>query len=448
MTPSFEQFAAFIQKQWFEKTGLAIALPVALFVTEGLLVAASAQWWLNVGLATSVLLLVAVLWWVSTRPPKTPEDMIGFLVSITSSSDAESEKLKEDFLVPLKRLIKSGDVGKFFHFMVLPRHLASGVVDQDEAQVARIRSRAHFMLYGQVRLRTIGGKEHHVIDLEGQVAHTDIPDAVRRQLSTEFAELLPRKVNIATENDLFSFQFTSEWADVVAKYIIGISALVSGDVDTAEHLYKEVQEKLAGKDKSFPVYQKLAIRTPIRLAEVYEAKANQALQQWSQDHDPGHIDEFATQLGKVSDKTRPSYQTSNAIAIFLAHRKVDDAITCLKAAKNPNDGTWNYNMAFLHGYKGNLKVAARHYNQASLHPVPPETLAQIEDFICWVLREEPEKYQLNYCLGLFNWKAKGDNIQAIKDFGAFVARAADGAFAKEQELATQWVQELALQVES
>lgn len=443
MTPNFEQLLSFIHKQWFEKSGLVIALTVVLFAVEGLLVAASAQWLLNAGIAISVLVLIAIFWWISTRPPKTPENKIGFLVSITCGSDVESEKLKEDFLIPLKRLIKSGDAGNFFHFMMLPRHLASSVVDQDEAQMARIRSRAYFMLYGQVRLRTIGGKEHHVIDLEGLVAHTEIPDAIRRQLSTEFAELLPRKVNIATENDLLSFQFTSEWADIVAKYIIGISALISGDVNTAEQLFKEVQVKLAGKDKAFPVYQKLAVRTPIRLAEVYESKANQALLQWSQNHDPVQIDLLTSALEKISDKTRLGYQTFNAIATFLANRNVDDAIKSLKTAKNTNDGTWNYNMAFLNGYKGNLKVATRHYNQASLHAVPAETLAQIEDFICWVLKTEPVKFQLNFCLGIFNWKAKGDHIQATNDFRAFLKEATTGAFVKEQELANQWILELA-----
>jgi tetratricopeptide (TPR) repeat protein len=443
MTPSFDQFLTFIQKQWFERSGLAIALSVTLFVIQGMLVAASAPWWLNISIAAITLTLISIFWWFSTRPPKTPKDKIGFLVSITCGSDAESEKLKEDFLIPLKRLIKSGGVGSYFHFMVLPRHISIGVVDQDEAQSARIRSRAHFMLYGQVRVRPIDGKEHHVIDLEGIVSHTDIPDSIRRQLSTEFAELLPRKVNISIENDMFAFQFTSEWADVVAKYIIGISALLSNDLDTAEELYKEVQAKLVGKNKDFPVYQKLFVRTPIRLAEVYEAKANRALLQWTQNRDPSHIEEFSAQLGKVGDKTRPSYQTFNAISVFLANRNTDEAIACLKAAKNPTDGTWNYNMAFLNGYKGNLKVAARHYNHAALHAVPAETLAQIEDFICWVLKEEPGKYHLNYCLGLFNWKAKGDYIRATNDFQAFLDQAGTDLFVKEQELATQWIKELA-----
>lgn len=439
MSSSSNDLVAFFQEHWYEKHGLVIALITSVPAIEGALVAASAPWWLNVSVAALAVVSISFAWWVTTRPPRTPKDKVGFLVSISCGDDAESEKLREDFIVPLHKLIKSGGAGSAFHFMQLPMRLARQIVDHDEAQKARSRSRAHFMLYGQVRLRPIGGKQHHVIDLDGMVAHGEVPSVVAQALAREFAELMPRKVTISTENDLLSFQFTSEWADIVAKYIIGISAAISGDLAYAETLYSDVQERLKSKDKNFPIYQKLSARLPDRVSELYECRANGALDAWTKDHQSEHVDELCKYLTRTRDGPQSRVHHLKAIAAFLARRDVDAALGFLKQAKNLNDGIWHYNMAFLYGYKGNLKTAARHYKQAALHAVEPLAIAQIEEFIVWVAKSEPEKFHLNYCLGMFNWKAKGDLIQSRSDFETFIRMTSKELFIKEQELATQWI---------
>ena len=74
--------------------------------------------------------------------------------------------------------------------------------------------------------------------------------------------------------------------------------------------------------------------------------------------------------------------------------------------------------------------------------VDERTPVEVEEFICWVLRKEPDKYQLYYCLAFINWKAKGDMKQAIRDFEAFLEACDEGVFPKEQELAREWVEEI------
>jgi tetratricopeptide (TPR) repeat protein len=442
MAPSLKEIAEFSAKKWYETSGLVIAIVVCTVVAEGLLVAGSAAWWLNLTAITVLNALVGLIWWLSTRPPKTPQGKIGFLVSVTSADDAESQRLKEDFLVPLQRLIKSGNTGKAFHFMRLPNHLAEKIIDEDDAQRARMRSRAHFILYGHVKRRTIGGKEHHVIELDGIVTHREVPDEVSKALANEFSELWPRRVNIPTEDDLLAFRFTSEWAELVAKYIIGIAAALSGDLAYAEKLYLDAQERLNTKDKSFPVYQKLSVRLPSRISEIYETHARIELSAWAEDHDASHIEAMSDHLAKATGPSTQSLITTKAISAFMSRRAADEAIALLKKIQNQNDPLWHYNMGFLYGYKGNLKVASRHYNQASLWPIKPISLAQIEDFMCWALDEEPGKFQLHFCLGLFNWKAKGDTARARLDFEKFLAEGKPSDFAKERQLAAEWIGEL------
>jgi len=75
-------------------------------------------------------------------------------------------------------------------------------------------------------------------------------------------------------------------------------------------------------------------------------------------------------------------------------------------------------------------------------PVDPAIPAQIEEFMCWLLEEEPQKYQLHYCLGFINWKIKGDKAQAIKDFEIFLSRGNKQEFTIERELARIWISEI------
>lgn len=74
------------------------------------------------------------------------------------------------------------------------------------------------------------------------------------------------------------------------------------------------------------------------------------------------------------------------------------------------------------------------------------TLSEVEDFIVWVLEEEPDKYQYHYCLGFFNWKIKGDLHQSVNDFEAFLSNIKQGEFVKERDLAQQWISEIKKQI--
>jgi len=442
---SLGSLGLFFREQWYEKSGLAAGLIVGIAAIEGLLVAGGADWWLKLSSAVAAAGIISLAWWWSGLPPKTRPDRVGFLVAITSDDDKESKRLQADFTLPLRQLIRSGRSGQVFDFIELPLHLARKIADTDDAERIRVQCRAHFMIFGRVRRRTIDGHENHVVDLDGIVAHKAVPDLVKQRLAGEFSELLPRRVRISTENDLLSFYFTSEWADLVAKYIIGIAAAVSGDIDAAESLYLDAQARLSTKNTGFPVYQKLAERLPVRLAEVHEARAIAAYEAWQLDHESRHIDDITSHIKRAADTGRPLTARLNflaAIHAFLRDRNPDRAFEFLRKVKDPNSALWNFNMAFLHGYKGNLKQASQHYRAGSLFDSEPALLSQVEEFMCWVLSTEPQKYQISYCLALFNWRAKGDLVQACKDFEIFLQSGQPGEFTKERELSREWISRL------
>lgn len=242
--PSLKETAQFVEEYWPKKSGLVASEIIFALVISTLLVAMNVSLLLWVCIIILVGINIFLLWFYTSRPPIVPKDKIGFLVCITCSDEEELRIIEEDFIFPLRQLVKSGNAGNSFHFIEMPQHFARQVIDADSANEMRIKCKAHFMIYGRVRRRAINEKENHIIELEGAVAHKPISDQVSDHLSAEFSELLPRNVHISTENDIFAFQFTSEWAEIVARYIIGVAAAYSGDIKYAENLYLDVLSDL------------------------------------------------------------------------------------------------------------------------------------------------------------------------------------------------------------
>lgn len=433
----------FFESIWFEKRGLIAAL---LAVTVGLfsllLINIGALWGIGGTLATNIL--VAAFWWWSRQPPVTPVDKIGFLISISCTDDQESKQLQEDFVQPLRNLLKSGKTGYAFHVMEMPPHISSTVQDIEEAQALRIKCRAHFMIFGRVRLREINGKVVHVLDLEGAVSHNPVPDHISQTLSQEFTELMPRKLHVAKENDLLAFQFTSEWTDVVARYVIGLASAISGDWDYAETLFLDVKSKLHGKSTKFPIYLKLKDRVPLRISELYQARALANYRKWFESKNNDFLLQTEANLTHLAPTHQDAKETLNlkAILAFVLRKDIDDAIAMVKKIKAPESPLWHLNMAFLLGYRKELKNAIRHYRIAAGMDIDADVLAQVEEFIVWVLQEEPDKHHLYYCLGFFNWKIKGDLVRAVQDFEEFLAGAMPPGIEKERELAAEWIKEI------
>lgn len=193
--PSLKEIFQFLEENWFKKSGLITAEIVSIIITSTLLVTANAEfhWW---GLLIGIGLIIWFVWLFTTKPSVVPENKIGFLVCITCSDKEELRDITDDFITPLRKLVKSGKTGDAFHFVDMPQHFAREVVDAESALRMRVRCKAHFMIYGRVRRKIINKEENHIVELEGVVAHQPIPNQVSDSLAKEFTELLPRNVQI------------------------------------------------------------------------------------------------------------------------------------------------------------------------------------------------------------------------------------------------------------
>jgi tetratricopeptide (TPR) repeat protein len=439
----FAEKLAGIQKSWNTWVGLlaaeAVIPAIALFIKKF-----EVPTLINLIVCVVIALGIFIVWYLTNALPKTNKNKIGFVVSISCDDEQNHKIIRDDFIITLRKLITSGKSGKFFQFIEVPRHISSKVIDTDDAQKLRVKTRAHFVLYGRSRTRPINSKEVNYIELDGIVAHNPIPTEVQTKLSSEFSELLPRKIAIDKENGIFAFELTSEWTELVAKYIIAIAATVSGDLDYAELLYSEVQSKLLVSNRNITAFSKLNERIPVRLAEIHEAKATYCLNKWFMSYDMQLIEQMNIEISKIKLRNVSIGTTfMRAFCSFLINRNVNEAISYIKSCpKSCRDAVWHFNLAFLEAYKGNLKRAMQHYRNTSKLNITIETINQLESFITYVINEEPEQAQLYFCLGYINWNLKGDNLQAIKDYNEFISQADECKFPDAIFYAKKWVCEL------
>ena len=201
------------KNHWYKTDGLIISIAFALIFECGILLPFGVTFSQISIIYILTTILIIITWFYTKRIPKTDKNKVGFIVSIRCDTEVERVKIKEDFIYSLRSLIKRGRAGSSFQFIRIPDHIADKIEDLDDAIDLRMKCKGHFVLFGQVRLRELFGKKHHILDLNGLVSHKSIPSEVSQAFSKEFSELLPRKVNISEENDLLAFDITAEWIE-------------------------------------------------------------------------------------------------------------------------------------------------------------------------------------------------------------------------------------------
>ena len=436
------------EQNWHKPIGLVFTVAAALIFVALIVSTTKASSTAAVIAISIIIVSTLLIWFYSNQTPKTHKGKVGFVVCIQCSNEDEQKIIREDFILTLRKLLKEGLLGSTFHFIEIPKYISETINDVEDAQNLKVKTRCHFLIYGRVRLRKIDEKDCHIIELDGLVAHKPIKKEVSANLAKEFSELFPRRVKIPTENDLLSLNFTSDWTEIVAKYIIGIASYCSFDVNYAELLFSDVQNKIGIIETDFPVIIKLKQRLPIRFSEIYIAKSMVCAENWRKTQDKKALSELRDNLQKVSPILHDNYDVLllQSIEAFLNGRRIKEAIEYTKKCSQFDSPVWHFNLAFLEAYQNNLAGAIRQYRKAANYEILPKTLSDIEDFIFWLIEEEPDKYQYHYCLGFFNWKIKGDLHQALKDFNEFLCHIKDGEFVKEKELTRKWIMEIERQL--
>lgn len=392
-------------------------------------------------LLSGVWLVTAAVWRWARRLRRPAKNRIGLVVAIDCDDDPRILRARDDFIVGLRRNIKDGRLGNRFDFQEAPDHISASIVDREAALRIRARCRCHFLLYGRLREREIGMSVRYVFDLSGAVAHRPLAPVQQQNLVREFSELLPGRVSIDEKIGLLGLEFTSRWADLVAKYIIGLAIALSGFLDEAEEILTAVNDQVTQIKEPLPAYAKIRERTPMLLDAIRVARARHYYREWCNNHREQDLSRASDELESLTELSKnPSVLTLKAILNFLTDQNCPSARALLtQIANTDRDALWNFNVGFLHAYEGNIKQANRHYRTGAKLSLLPEKIAELEEFNSWVLEQEPGNAGVAYARGLLNMNLKGDKRCAIQDFKHFLKNIPLGHYKRDKAAVRGWI---------
>src|SRR4030067_885886 len=379
----------------------------------------------NLAIYLLVVLAIFLLWYLARRPPRARLNRIGIVIAISAETDEQRLRIQKDFIAAMKSSLEGTSEIIKLDFVELPRwHTEKVGTSADRASEYVAKCRAHLLIFGTPKVRTINKKEIHVLNLRQIIVHRPVPTDTSKELSQEMAAIFSPRINIDRENDLVGLELASTWLAEAAKYFVGVAAYMSGDLDLSKMIFEELRaSKHLASLRGIPGVAKLRQLVPQRLADVYLASARRSYLRWRKTRFIADLDDSNANIENYN-RIHPNtyqYRLSKAIWLFVARHDVPGAIHLVEKAKGESDAAWRYSLAFLYAYQGRHDEAVWQYNKAFTRPCEQSLPFEVEEFIEWVLEQEPDKFQLHFCIGLINWSAKGDRERATKDFELFAA---------------------------
>lgn len=381
---------------------------------------------------------------IRIKVPKNKQGMIGVVVAIKTKNDKEQEWLESELIDQLYKYLAPTSIEAKFNIIKASRTQAAEIKDELTARNFLIRSRSHLIVYGSVIQGKIKGEQSYLFRLDGLVRHLPISKSNQATFSKEFRELLPEKISFPESENILGFELTQKWIGYVIKYIIGIAAFVSGDINLARSLYLELDiEVNALQDgDNIPIINEIKRRLPSRHREVLASLISKQYYFYSTKREKQNLLDakpFVRDLLKISPKDYYALLT-NAMILFFEN-EIDRAIDQIKDC-DAQDGVWRFSLGFLYAYKGEIDLALEQYKQLPYKVFPSNVCNDSEIFMTEVISEKPELVQLNFFRGLLNYKYKQDYLLAKEDFIEFLSREESKKFSQLIELAKKYSEQL------
>jgi hypothetical protein len=378
--------------------------------------------WVSWIIAAVFPLAFAVAWGLSNRVPRVRRHRVGVVLSIFAENDAQERRVRREFIDRLNDLLAEDRAQTRIEFVVYPRWLAERITSTELVTAYAKRSRASFMVFGNVQEGTHGGTPYHFLSLRGLITHRDTDSRLKNELITDFNQVLPARKFLPKDSDVLHFETASRELEFCTRYIIGIAATISGDAVYAERMLLAARDRLPARVAKNPGLRATTRRLPKWLATLYQS--------WLQHLTAVHMlkrgmdavekaDEIADKLLALQPNN-PTAHIAKAVCDFLLRRDIESARRHARLGTSGSDSTWRFSVAFLYAYEGKLSRARVEYVHAFNGIYDRTVPTQCEEFIQLVLAEEPSQIQLRFCSGLLNHFAKHDPASAVEDFRVFL----------------------------
>jgi len=391
---------------------------------------------LNIYFLAIIVLFEFMLWYFSTRIRKIEKDNIGIVIAITTENESVQERLKNDFIVNIREVIKSGSY-KQFQVINLSDYHSKIIKENPHKNCIKYHNLTNgtFLVFGHCAKRMHKEKECYYLKLEASVIHSLIPKIVSSAFSGDMAKIFPKECFVSVTDEILGFKIEAQKIGFSAEYILGMASFFSKDFTTAFKLHFSLISELEKNNSKYLDSDNIIIGriksstiNILTIESIILARINYVYK-----NDIYKMNYFIEIIQKYKPNNYDAHLLK-AIYFFLKNRDIESALNEIDKAKSKKDSAWLYSKAFLLAYRGDDLSQAYHvYQQAFKGFAALIVPIEVEEFILDVLENEVKKIQLWYCLGLINFFKKEDYLLADEYFQKFIS------LAKEKNLFLDYV---------
>jgi len=378
-----------------------------------------------------------LLWlYKRNRLPKNKKGYIGIVICVETENDKQKTRIKNDFVKRIRKLISEKNLKDKINIVLLSNYqaeYANRILEhyvknkQDKKAVLdwekiRKRTRGHFFIYGGIKERQDGDNRYY-LDLEALVIHAPVHFPTQRQIVQDFLSVWYKQISFQEKIEFKGFLFAADAIFIAVQYVVGIAALVSGDIFLALELHSGLNtDPYFGRFNPLPPnLQRVKQKLKVLMAEENFLIAKS----FSRQENFGEAERYMEQSLTI-DPNYGAYLLKSIIE-FSHKNNPPEALACVYKAKkmsHSGDGTWRYNEGFLLMYTEKFDDALKVYEKIAKTSFLNEEniLLEIYKFNEDLLVKEPERIQSYFIIGFLKYKKESNYPDALDNLEKFLSK--------------------------
>lgn len=424
-----------VKKHWATYQGLVVVMFSFFFtfmVTIKFEIDGDYNKYLFWGLLSVVEVTVITFWVRNRKVTICKKGKIGLVFAIKGQGEGKYNETIYKLINPIIQQLNAN----IFDVIVLPYNQCEKINNYESARKMLDTAKSHMIIYGACNEGKKKGEECYELDLNSIILHKKLDQEAQSKFTKEFSDLIPR-VDVKKNDELTEFKLTSQWLGYYARYFIGVTSLISKDLNNAQLIFEEILNELKGERSTIKAVATIRKRIKDHLYPIYNICATSIYQNKFRLTKDIHELEKCRELWQKANVIKPNspfYLSMEAIYQFVAHRNITASRALLNKISTKTEAAPYYSLAFLEAYEGNISKAMFLYKKAVKLNQDKALSLEVEEFIDYILDNEPDKSYLHLCLALIN-DFKGDEESAKRDFITFIEKAGEDAIKYSQYIA-------------
>ena len=424
-----------IIEKWFEKSSLLVSLPAALIggylITDFIFKESNIKliddyfWYIKTGVGILFLFITFSTWLYSRKYPKTKKDEIGIVVVLRDNS-VDAKTVKNDVQDKFREIIKDLPIDNKIKLIVLKDFLARNVIDTETAIKVSNKTRGHFVVWGKaLSYKFNEASNQYEFDLSFVVRHRPLSSKEKNIIVRGFQEsFVDRKWRFLQSDILNGIRTTADNIKEIALYIIGIAAFLSFDFRTSVNFHSILYDILLKNPDKRKILSPIYKRTKDFISD---SLMIMGLENY---HNTGDT-KYAITLTEKSLELLPTNYAAlvNKALYFFKNKRIDESREIIRKLKKMNsahpfkDSSWRYSDGFLLFFEEDFENGVNAYKKGLDGYITDFTLNSVINFTENFVKENPNKVQFFYVLGII-YLIKNQNLpEALKNFEEFVKQA-------------------------